>query len=237
MKTLPGLKKELRRYGNPKRAKISQRFFKTGKGEYAQGDIFLGIAVPQLRKIAANYLHLTLSDIRRLFVSKIHEERQAALFVLIDKFHKGDDMIKRDIFNLYCTLAEYVNNWDLVDCSADKIVGAFLWQNSDRKLLTVFAKDKNLWKRRIGIMATYYFIKNNFFNDTLEIAEILLQDSHDLIHKATGWMLREVGKRNRIVEENFLKKHYKNMPRVMLRYAIEKFPESKKKKYLDGKFV
>lgn len=232
MTPLLAFKKELYRHKNPGKAKISQRFFKTGKSEYAEGDIFLGLTVPQVRKIAVKYSHLPLSDIRKLLVSKIHEERQAALFVLIDKFQKGDDMARRDIFNLYCTLAEYVNNWDLVDCSAHKIVGAYLWQDSDRKLLTVFAKDKNLWRRRISIIATFYFVQQSSFNDALQIAEILLRDEHDLIHKATGWMLREIGKRNQAAEEQFLKKYYKNMPRTMLRYAIERFPARLRQKYL-----
>lgn len=235
MKLLLSLKKELNKYRNPKRAKICQRFFKTGKGEYAEGDVFLGLAVPKVKQIAKKFSNLALADLKKLLVSKIHEERQSALFILIDKFQKGDKAARKEIFDLYCDSAERVNNWDLVDCSADKIVGAYLWQEADRKSLVFLAKDKNLWKRRIGIMATFFFIRKNSFKDTLKIAEILLHDSHDLIHKAVGWMLREVGKRNLIKEEEFLCRHCSKMPRTMLRYAIEKFPEAKRKKYLSGR--
>lgn len=234
VKNFLDLQKELSRYKNAKRAKIRQRFFKTGKGEYAEGDKFLGLTVPQIRTIAKKYSYLTLSDIRKLLTSKIHEERQAALFILVDKFQKGENEIKKEIFDLYCNLAHCVNNWDLVDCSAHKIVGAYLWHDSDRKLLTSFAKDKNLWRRRISIIATFYFVQQSSFDDALKIAEIMLRDKHDLIHKATGWMLREVAKRDFNLAENFLAKHCKIMPRTMLRYAIEKFPEDKRKKYLNG---
>lgn len=227
-------KKELRRYKNPEKAKLSQRFFKTGKGEYAQGDIFLGLTVPQMRLIAKKYPDLSLAEIKKLIISKLHEERQAVLFILVDKFQKSDEKLKKEIFNLYCKFARYVNNWDLVDCSADKIVGAYLWQNPDPKFLFSLAESSNLWERRISIIATGYFIKKNSFENTLKIAEVLLKDKHDLIHKAVGWMLREIGKRNLKTEESFLKKYYKKMPRVMLRYAIEKFSAKKRKKYLKG---
>lgn len=195
----------------------------------------MGLTVPKAQEIAKRYFCLSFSDIKKLLASKIHDERQAALFILISKFQKGDDKTKKEIFDLYLEFAKYVNNWDLVDCSADKIIGAYLWRNSGSKILFSFARSPNLWKRRISIMATYYFIKKNYFDITFKIAKVLLQDPHDLIHKAVGWMLREIGKRDLKKEEKFLKKYYKKMPRTMLRYAIEKFSESKRKNYLNGK--
>ena len=228
---LSALKQELRKIANPKQAKILQRFFKTGKGEYGEGDIFLGIKVPVQRKVSKMYKDLILNDLEKLLNSKIHEERLVSLFILIEQYENADDTLKKELYEFYLKNAQNVNNWDLVDLSAPKIVGDYLL-NQPRKVLYQLAKSKNLWEKRIAIVGTFAFIRNNEFEDTLAIAEILLNDKHDLIHKATGWMLREVGKRDQKIEEKFLKKYYKKMPRTMLRYAIERFCEEKRKFYM-----
>ena len=234
---LKNLKKELKEKSNEEKANVYQRFFKTGKGEYGEGDIFLGLTVPEQRKIAGKYSYLKLDDLKDLLQSKIHEERLIALLILVDKYKKEKN--GKEFFDFYIENLQFVNNWDLVDLSADKIIGNFLrtfrYGSNYLPLLTNMAKSENLWARRISIISTFDFIKNNEFNPTIKISEILLNDSHDLIHKAVGWMLREIGKRDLDVLEDFLKKHHKEMPRTMLRYAIEKFPEEKRKKYLDGK--
>ncbi len=235
MSNLVFLKAEIKKSANPERAKISQRFFKTGKGEYGEGDIFIGITVPESRKIAKKYSDLEFEYISELLKSKIHEERLIALLILVDKFKKAkkNKSEQRKIFEFYLTQSQYVNNWDLVDLSADKIVGEFLF-NDDKQLLYYYAKSKNIWQRRIAMVSTYAFIKKRKFGETLAIAEILLKDEHDLIQKAVGWMLREIGKRNSQVLETFLQENYKSMPRTMLRYSIEKFPQEKRLKYLKG---
>lgn len=206
-----------------------QGFFKTGKGGYAEGDIFLGVVVPETRKLVKKYKNIALKDAVKLLRSKIHEERLAALLILVDKFQT--DQGKEEIYNLYLKNTKHINNWDLVDLSAGQIVGDYLFVKP-KTILFKLARSKNFWERRIAIMATFNFIKKNQFKETLKIAEMLLIDTHDLIHKAVGWMLREVGKRNLKVEDDFLKKHYQKMPRTMLRYAIEKFPEKKRGRYL-----
>lgn len=236
------LKKELKKLANPQKAKIIQGFFKTGKGEYGEGDVFLGITVPESRKIAIKFKNLEFTDIANLLKSKIHEERLIALLILVDNFNLGDEKIQKKIFDFYLKNTKYVNNWDLVDLSADKIVGGYLFsrgsfdfaQDTNSSTLIKLASSKNLWERRIAMIATYYFIKNNKFDDALKIAEILLLDRHDLIQKAVGWMLREVGNRDLKTEIGFLNKHYKKLPRTMLRYAIEKFPEKLRISYLRG---
>ena len=229
------LKKDLKQAANPKQAKILQGFFKTGKGEYGEGDIFLGIKVPVLRKFSKKYWQtLSVSDIKTLLTSKIHEERMLALYILILQYKKGDEQERKNIFDFYLKHTKYINNWDLVDVSTPNIVGDYLL-DKDRKILYKLVRSKDLWERRISIMACFTFIRNNDYKDALKISEILLKDDHDLIHKAVGWMLREVGNRNMPVEEKFLKKHYKKMARTMLRYAIEKFPEPKRKYYLNKK--
>lgn len=212
---------------NPEKARGLQRFFKTGKGEYGEGDRFLGIVVPEQRKIAKRYLDLSLSDLQKLLESKIHEYRLTALFILIEKKEK------KAAFDFYLKNTKNINNWDLVDLSAPSILGEYLI-DKDRKILYNLAKSKSLWERRMAVLATFRFIKDGDFSDSLKIAEILIKDEHDLIHKAVGWMLREVGKRHSKVEEDFLKKHHKKMPRVMLRYAIEKFTEKKRRMYLSS---
>ena len=241
MESVIQLKKDLRKISNPEQAKKLQRFFKTGKGEYGEGDIFLGIKVPDQRKISKNYENLSLEEIGELLDSKIHEHRLTALFILIKKYENADAREKKKIFDFYLKQSKNINNWDLVDISAPKIVGNYLI-NRPRDILYKLAKsqpkagparrEKNLWEKRIAVLSCFAFIKNNDFNDILKISKILIKDEHDLIHKAVGWMLREVGKRNQKIEEEFLKKHCKQMPRVMLRYAIEKFDENKRKFYM-----
>lgn len=219
---------------NPKQAIILQRFFKTGKGEYGEGDVFYGIKVPVLRSIAKQFRDLSLSDLKLLISSKVHEERLIAAFILVDQFKKGDEKKRKLIFNFYLKNRQGINNWDLVDLSAPQIIGEYLL-DKEKDLLYKFAHSNKLWEKRIAVLSTFTFIRNHFFEDTLNICEILLNDKHDLIHKAAGWMLREVGKRDLAAEEEFLQKNYKIMSRTMLRYAIEKFPEKKRKAYLAGK--
>lgn len=223
----------LREIADPTIAEHSRRFFKTGPGEYGEGDRFLGIGVPEIRKIARRFDKLSLPETERLLRSAFHEERLCALVILVNKSKKSDADALEAIYDLYLDNTEYVNNWDLVDTSAEHIVGRYLI-DKDRTILYELAKSNVLWERRIAIMSTFYFIKNDEFSDTIKLAELLVRDEHDLIHKAVGWMLREVGKRNTEAEESFLNQHLPNMPRTMLRYAIEKFPENKRQKYLSG---
>ncbi len=221
--------------GDPKKAKILEGFFKTRPGEYGEGDRFLGVNVPSLRGIAKKYKGLTLSEIDQLLSSPIHEERLTSLLVLVQKYSKSQEYEKKEIVEYYLRNAGRINNWDLVDLSAPQILGAFLLSEKNRRVLYKFSKSKNLWERRISIITTLTFIRNDQFDDALEISAILLNDKHDLVHKAVGWMLREVGNRNISREELFLREHYRNMPRTMLRYAIEKFPERRRRAYLESK--
>lgn len=232
--SLAEIRKEILKQKNPVQAINLQRFFKTRKGEYGEGDIFYGIKVPEQRIIAKQFSDLSLGDLKILITSKVHEERLIAVFILVEQFKKGDDKKKNIIYEFYLKNRKGINNWDLVDLSAPKIVGAYLI-DKEKDLLYKFANSKNLWEKRISIISTQAFIREHFFEDTLNISAILLNDKHDLIHKAVGWMLREIGNRDLETEEEFLKKHYKTMPRTMLRYAIEKFPETKRKAYLLGK--
>ena len=227
------IRKSLAALADAKVAETSRWFFKTGPGEYGEGDQFIGIRVPVLRKVAKRFADLPLPDTGLLLQSPIHEERLLALLILILKYSKGNDEAKRQIYDLYLDEVRCVNNWDLVDTSAPQIVGDFLLERSRRPLYRL-AKSKVLWERRIAIVATYAFIEADEFSETLKIAGMLLADKEDLIHKAVGWMLREVGKRDLQAEEDFLKVCYNSMPRTMLRYAIEKFPETKRKRYLKG---
>jgi 3-methyladenine DNA glycosylase AlkD len=227
------IRKNLRKIGDEERAEISQRFFKTGPGEYAEGDLFLGIRVPELRKLAKVYEPISLTEATKLLRSAIHEERLLALFILIRRYAKGCEIEQEKIYRLYLKNIQYVNNWDLVDVSAEHIVGAF-FKDKPKEVLYKLSKSKCLWGRRIAIVSTFHYIKQNEFSETLKVSEMLLADKEDLIHKAVGWMLREVGKRNLKTEETFLRKHYKIMPRTMLRYAIERFPEPRRQRYLKG---
>lgn len=228
---LTQITRELINFGDPLRAELLMGFFKTGKGQYGEGDEFLGIKVPQQRILAKKYVDLSLSDIQTLLNHKIHEFRLVALFILVLKYKKTDERGKKEIVDFYLKNTKRINNWDLVDSSAGYILGEYL-ADKDKSILYRFAKSKNLWERRIAIIATQGFIRRNQYEDTIKIAEILLRDDHDLIHKAVGWMLREVGNRNLGAELKFLDKYYKEMPRTMLRYAIEKFPKSQRAFYM-----
>lgn len=223
----------LREIGSEEMARGAQRFFKTGPGEYGAGDVFLGIKVGPLRQAARTFQELSLAETDSLLQSVYHEARALALLVLIRQFNRGEEATRKTIHELYLQRTQYVNNWDLVDASAEHLVGAWLWERS-RKPLYRLARSSSLWERRIAMVATYHFIKRGEYGETLKVAEMLLDDDQDLIHKAAGWMLREVGKRNLAVEEEFLAEHYQQMPRTMLRYAIERFPESKRQGYLKG---
>ena len=228
------IQRKLQELGSREKAKVLQRFFKTGPGEYGEGDVFVGVKVPELRKLAKEYQKITVKEVKQLLRSAIHEERLLALFILVRKYSKGNEAEKKRIYELYLKNTQFINSWDLVDSSAHHIIGAFLVDKSKEPLYSL-AKSMNLWERRISIISTFYFIKHDKYAETLKISEILLTDEQDLIHKAVGWMLREIGKRNMPTEEKFLRKHYKRMPRTMLRYAIEKFPEDKRQGYLKGK--
>jgi len=227
------VQRRLKNLGNPEHAAISQGFFKTGPGEYGEGDIFIGIRVPVLRKLVKEFKDLPPREAEILLRSPIHEERLLAILLFVHIFKNGDDDPKKNIYDLYLKSTEFINNWDLVDVSAEHIVGAYL-MNKNKRPLYRLVKSKNLWERRIAIMATFHFVKRHAFSETLKICSMLLADRHDLVHKACGWMLREIGKRDLKTEELFLKEHYKKMPRTMLRYAIEKFPENKRQRYLKG---
>lgn len=225
---------ELRKYEDPQKSEFAKRFFKTGKGEYAEGDQFFGLTTPQMLEVVKKFREMPTAEIKKLIKSPIHEARMSSLQLLKWKFQKGDEKTKTDIYNFYLTNTKYINNWDLVDVTAPLIIGEYL-KDKSRVILCKLAKSTLLWDKRISIISTYSFIRVKDYRDTLKVSEILLNDKHDLIHKAVGWMLREVGKRDLDSEETFLKKHYKTMPRTMLRYAIEKFPEEKRKSYLLGK--
>ncbi len=227
------VKQELRKYAEPDRAESHQRFFKTGTGQYGEGDMFLGIRVPNIRAVVKCFRGLPTEDCLELLSSPWHEERLFSLMVMVDSFRRGDERMKREIYSLYMENTRRINNWDLVDLSAPGIPGAWLY-NRERTPLIDLARSSDLWERRISIIATQYFIVKDDLADTLRISGILLNDKHDLIHKAVGWMLREVGKRHLETEERFLRKHYRDMPRTMLRYAIEKFPEERRQMYLRG---
>lgn len=231
MQMLNEIRMDLEKLKDPQRAKDSEWFFKTGPGQYGEGDIFLGITVPKQREVAKKYSDLSLSDIQKLLLSKIHEHRFVALAILVNKFKKADNFQREEIFDFYIKNAKNINNWDLVDSSAPYIVGEYL-AGRGKAILYKLAGSGNLWERRIAIVSSSGFIKRGEYEDTFAISEILLSDSCDLIHKAVGWMLREVGKRNSGELEKFLKKHQKNMPRTMLRYAIERFDVNKKRFYM-----
>jgi 3-methyladenine DNA glycosylase AlkD len=219
---------------NPNKAEFLAGFFKTGKGQYAEGDRFLGITVPAIRQLARQFRQLGLLDCERLLQSAYNDERLLALLILVEQYRKGDANIKNKVYQVYLNNRHRVNNWNLVDSSAPYIVGAHLLQQ-DRSLLYQLAKSRSLWERRIAVLATFAFIRSGDFADTLKFSEQLLGDKHDLMHKACGWMFREVGKRNQSVLEGFLRQHYAVMPRTMLRYAIERFAPAKRTGYLTGK--
>ena len=231
--TFGSVNKELERYSDKNKAKALQRFFKTAPGEYAEGDIFAGINVPVLRVLAKKYQRLPFNETLKLLRSCVHEERLLALLIFILKYREADLRTKEKIYKIYLKNTKYINNWDLVDVTAKYIVGDYLY-DKDRKMLYQLARSDSLWERRIAILSTFHFIEKGDNKDTLFIARALISDEHDLIHKAVGWMLREVGKRNIRAEEEFLDKYHSRMPRTMLRYAIERFPENKRLRYLKG---
>ncbi|MFH1451701.1 MAG: DNA alkylation repair protein [archaeon] len=229
------LRRDLRELVNEEKAKVMQRFFKTGFGQYGECDVFLGLTVPQQRKIAQEASkRVCIAEIGILLGSEIHEERLVALLILVDKFRKGSGELRDLVYNFYLENTSRVNNWDLVDLTAPKIVGEYLLERNNRDVLFRLALSENLWERRIAIVSTYSFIRARQFDDTLKISKMLLEDSHDLIHKAVGWMLREIGKRDEKVLEDFLIDNYPHLPRTTLRYAIERFEEGKRLRFLRG---
>ena len=231
---LAEIRGRLQKLSSKETARVLQWFFRTGPGEYGEGDVFIGIKIPPLRKLAGEFKDVRLKTVKALLRSKIHEERALALMILVRQFARADMKLREQIYDCYLAQTRYINNWDLVDGSAPYIVGPFLW-NRDRSQLYILAKSNSLWERRIAILSTLHFIRQNDFADALKISGLMLSDRHVLIHKAVGWMLREIGKRDVKVEKTFLKSHYLKMPRTMLRYAIERFPDSQRTKYLLGK--
>jgi len=229
--TAKAAQKRLRSLACPEQAAILSRFFKTGPGQYGEGDRFIGVKVPVTRRVAKEFKDLPLAEVESLLHSEIHEERLLALVILVGQFEKGDDATRKSIYDLYLANMTHINNWDLVDLSAPQIVGGYL-ENRSRKPLYRLAKSASLWERRTSIVATHWLIRQGNFADTLRIAEKLLGDREDLIHKAVGWMLREVGKREVAALEEFLDQHCRVMSRTMLRYAIERFPDKKRRAYL-----
>lgn len=231
--TASAIRRRLMAHAHPSDIAILQRFFKTGPGQYGEGDRFIGVRVPAMRLVCRECRGAGLEEIRTLLRSRVHEERLFALLLLVDAFKHADERGRRGICALYLSHTAFINNWDLVDLSAAQIVGPWL-RERNRAPLRRLAKSSSLWERRIAIIATLDFIKRGEFEDTFRIADLLLDDDHDLIHKAVGWMLREVGNRDGRAERRFLKDRYQRMSRTMLRYAIEKFPEAERKRYLAG---
>lgn len=231
---LSEVKQELEKHASPVKAASFPRFFKAGPGEYAEGDQFIGVTVPHARTVAKQFQDLSFADTQQLLRSPIHEHRLTALFILVQKYTKGDAALRQRVVDLYLKNLAYVNNWDLVDSSAPSILGPHLYQQ-DPQLLHDLTDSGHLWRQRIAVLATYYFIKQGEFTLTLQLAKKLLNHPHDLIHKAVGWMLREIGNRDQRAAEAFLQQHYQTMPRTMLRYAIEKFPLERRTAYLEGR--
>ena len=233
--TAQDVKRELNKFINPEKAAFFPRFFRTGKGEYGEGDKFIGVTVPDQRKVAQKYKNLPLKELKRLLRSKIHEHRLAALLILVIKYEKGDVKEKKEVVEFYIDNLQRVNNWDLVDSSAHKILGHWL-RDRDRRILYKFAKSDNLWVQRVSIISTLSFIREKELDDTFKISEMLLGHNHDLIHKAVGWMLREAGKVDKKRLIDFLRDNYENIPRTALRYSIEKFDKNERTKMLNGEF-
>lgn len=232
--TAPEISRALHQLANPAIARHSLRFFKTGPGEYGEGDIFLGIRVPVIRQQVRTFCDTDPDEIEKLLASPFHEERLTALLLLVEHFRKGDGATRDAIYRRYLENTRFINNWDLVDCSAPLIVGPYL-ADKPRHPLYDLTVTSSLWERRIAIIATFHFIKKGDFHDALAISQLLLGDKEDLIHKAVGWMLREIGKRDPETEHTFLRRRCRTMPRTMLRYAIERFPPELRKDYLEGR--
>lgn len=238
IKSIMNIKKELKKYAKPDCIEEKFAYFhKTGKGDYAEKDIFIGVTVPDIRKVANKYYkEISLKEVEELLHSNYHEERLLALVILTYKMKKAEQDEQKEIVDLYINNTQYINGWDLVDISAHYILGKYLLENNNEKdVLYKFANSDDLWKQRISIVSTWIFIRNNKYEDTLKIAEILLNNKQDLIHKAVGWMLREVGNKDFNTEYDFLVKYYKQMPRTMLRYSIEKFDEDLRQDFLKGR--
>ena len=231
--TAPEIRRRLMAHADPSSVPILQSFFKTAVGQYGEGDVFVGVRLPAIRTVCRECRGAGIRVIDTLLRSRVHEERLLALLMLVNAFERGDDAVRRGVYTFYLSRTGFINSWDLVDSSAPAIVGAWLHERS-RSPLRRLAKSKVLWERRIAVVATHYFIKRDDCDETFRIADVLLNDPHDLIHKAVGWMLREAGNRDRAAERRFLKTRYRRMPRTMLRYAIEKFPEAERKQYLHG---
>jgi len=232
--TLKAIRDAVRALVDEEQAKNLQRFFKTGPGEYGEGDRFLGLRMPQIRALVKQLGVIPVSIIKSLLKSPWHEERMLALLLMVYRYKKSDESGREELYHLYLNSSDRINNWDLVDVTAKDVIGAWLYPRS-RKPLYELAKSDSLWERRISILSAFHFIAKNDFDDALKLAKLLVHDEHDLMHKAVGWMLREIGKRDRKREEEFLLKHYRTMPRTMLRYAIEHFPEKQRQAYLKGK--
>lgn len=237
-KTAKAVSAALKAGASAERALVSARYFKTGPGQYGEGDIFIGLTVPQVRKIVRTFKDLPLLETEKLLHSPIHEERLTALLILVSQFERTkESSLQKEIVDLYLKNTRFINNWDLVDTSAPYIMGPYLWKRP-KALLSKLARSKRLWERRIAMLSTFYFIKQGDCKEALQIAELLLTDSHDLMHKAVGWMLREIGSKcGRDILKDFLAKHYKKLPRTTLRYAIEHFPEAERKAWLKGGVV
>ncbi|TAK57054.1 DNA alkylation repair protein [Patescibacteria group bacterium] len=229
------IQKELKRLGSKEKAKSSARFFKTGPGQYGEGDIFIGVSVPEQRKIARQFSAVLFLVLSQLLASAIHEERLTALLILVDQMKLavqiGDIKKRKEIFDFYIQNLDRVNNWDLVDSSARDIVGSYAF-DTDQNILQKLVLSKNLWHRRVSIIATHYFIQKGEYAISLGLAKVLFADTHDLTHKAVGWTIREIYKKDSKLVEDFLQKHIQKIPRTALRYAIERMPESKRKRYL-----
>jgi len=231
MTRISELQKAVRDLGRPARARFLQGFFKTGPGEYGEGDRFLGLTVPQVRRLVRRFHPADFPAIAAILRSPFHEERLLGLLLLVERYRKGSDADRAAAYRLYCRNFSCINNWDLVDATAEHVVGPHA---VGRAQLLSWAASPNLWIRRIAIVSTFHSIRRNRFDDTLAVARRLLRDQEDLIHKAAGWMLREVGKRDVAALESFLRRYGGSMPRTMLRYAIERFPAAKRKAYLQG---
>lgn len=232
MSTASLIQKELKTYASKQRAQVSVSFFKTGKGQYGEGDVFIGVSNPDARRVALAHKDISLVEVKKLLYSAIHEERFVALEILVAQYEKGDEKEKKRVVVFYLKHKKQVNNWDLVDTSASYILGHFLFDKKDRRVLSTLARSKNLWDRRIAIIATHYFIQQKDFKDTLSLAELLMKDTEDLMHKAVGWMLREVGKKDEAVLKRFLDKHKSVLPRTTLRYALERLSKRDKERYM-----
>ncbi|MEM9333950.1 MAG: DNA alkylation repair protein [Pseudomonadota bacterium] len=234
MPSASDVRKALQALADPEIAAHSAGFFKTAPDEYGEGDIFIGVRVPKIRELVKQYRELPERAVLSLLRASVHEERMVAVLVLVEQFKRADAEQQERIATLYLDHREFVNNWDLVDSSCHKILGPWLFHRQRDRLFEL-ARSASLWDRRIAMMTTYYFIRRDDFDDALALARILRNDEHDLIHKVVGWMLREIGKRDVAVETRFLQDHYQQMPRTMLRYAIEKLPQATRKAYLEGR--